>query len=175
MKMFGRKLIFSVLACSIIVFSCGISTTSFAATSSGTKVFPKYYDSSYLTVESDAVIKTKVDALIKTMTAGEKFALLGGDPSGTGKIANAGWLPGVPRLGVPEIRMYDGPAGTTSIYETTNPSIEEMLASSWSKALAYNYGKIEGSENKAMSGNVQLGSQFDIMRIPQFSRSKILS
>ena len=47
-----------------------------------------------------------------------------------------------------------------------------MLASTWSTDLAYDYGKISGSENQAISGNVQLGSQFDITRTAHFGRSK---
>ncbi len=75
-------------------------------------------------------------------------------------------------LGVPEIRMYDGPAGVTSVHKTTDLPVQEMLAASWDTELAYKYGKVEGSENFAVSGNTQLGSQFDLVRIPQFGRNK---
>ena len=68
--------------------------------------------------------------------------------------------------------MYDGPAGVTSVYETTGLPVQEMLAASWDTELAYKYGHVEGSENFAISGNTQLGSQFDVVRLPQFSRNK---
>ena len=132
--------------------------------------FPDTYDEKYLVVESQEVRDEKVEALLNTMTTEEKFSLLGGGEK-TG-VADAGTIQGVPRLGIPELRMFDGPDGVTSIYDTTNPPIEQMLASTWSTDLAYDYGKVSGSENQAISGNVQLGSQFDITRTAHFGRSK---
>lgn len=107
------------------------------------------------------------------MTEEEKLNLCHGHANPEGmQIANAGYLPGVPRLGVPEIRMFDGPAGVTSVYETTGLPVQEMLAASWDPTLAYQYGKVEASENFAISGNTQLGSQYDLVRVPQFTRVK---
>ena len=68
--------------------------------------------------------------------------------------------------------MYDGPAGVLSLYDTTNPPQEQMLAATWDTELAYKYGEIHGAENNAIGGNMQLGSQFDIMRSPYFGRTK---
>ena len=120
--------------------------------------------------ESDETIEAKVDALLKAMTDEEKFALLGG--SGTGSNGEAGSLIGVPRLGVPRSRMYDGPAGVYYLEDTTNPPQEQMVAATWDPDMAYEYGVIHGSENQAIGGNVQLGTQFDITRMPQFGRAK---
>ena len=120
--------------------------------------------------ESDEEIDAKVEALLKAMTEEEKFALLGG--SGTGSNGEAGSLIGVPRLGVPRSRMYDGPAGVYYLEDTTNPPQEQMVAATWDPDMAYEYGVIHGSENQAIGGNVQLGTQFDITRMPQFGRAK---
>ena len=133
-------------------------------------VFPEYYPDSALVVDSDEVIEQKISALLKSMTQKEKFSFLGGN--GTGLQGNAGSLPGVPRFGIPESKMYDGPAGVLSLYDTTNPPIEQMLASTWDADLAYQYGKIHGSENKTIGGNMQLGIQIDITRNPYFGRAK---
>lgn len=135
--------------------------------------FPEYFEPEHFTKDNDAVLTAKVSALLAAMTEDEKLNLChGGDnPPEQGQIANAGYLAGVPRLGVPEIRMYDGPAGVTSVYETTGLPVQEMLASSWDTSLAYDYGKVEGSENFAISGNTQLGSQFDLVRTPHFGRN----
>ena len=119
---------------------------------------------------SDAEIDRAIEALLNTMTTGEKFALLGG--SGTGSNGEAGSLIGVPRLGVPRSRMYDGPAGVYYLEDTTNPPQEQLVAATWDPEMAYNYGWIHGSENQAIGGNVQLGTQFDITRMPQFGRAK---
>lgn len=135
--------------------------------------YPEYVDPSQLKQESDQMLEQKVSALLAAMTQEEKLDLCHGhsNPPG-GQVANAGYLPGIPRLGVPEIRMYDGPAGVTSVYETTGLPVQEMLAATWDQDLAYQYGKVEGSENVAISGNTHLGSQFDVVRVPQFSRDK---
>lgn len=135
--------------------------------------YPEYVELSQLEQESDEVLEQKVSALLAAITEAEKLDLCHGhsNPPG-GQVANAGYLPGIPRLGVPEIRMYDGPAGVTSVYETTGLPVQEMLAASWDQDLAYQYGKVEGSENVAISGNTQLGSQFDVVRVPQFTRDK---
>lgn len=136
--------------------------------------FPAYITANDIRPETDEVLDKKVRALLGAMTREEKMNLCHGgtNPKNLGQIANAGYLPGVPRLGVPEIRMYDGPAGVTSVYETTGLPVQEMLASAWDPGLAYDYGKVEGSENFSISGNTQLGSQYDIVRTPHFSRNK---
>jgi beta-glucosidase len=124
--------------------------------------------------ETGEQIDRKIDALIEAMTADEKLDLLHGgeNPDDVGKVANAGYLCGVPRLGVPEIRMYDGPAGVTSVFETTGLPVQQLLASTWSRELSYLFGAVMGRENLSVSGNCQLGAQFDIARTPHFYRSK---
>ena len=135
--------------------------------------YPKYFDPTKLHTESEEILEKKVNALLAAMTPEEKMNLCHGHNNDYGRqVANGGYNPGVPRLGVPEIRMYDGPAGVTSIYDTTGLPVQEMLAAGWDRELARKYGKVEGSENVAISGNTQLGSQLDVVRIPQFGRTK---
>src|SRR4051794_143761 len=52
----------------------------------------------------------RVDALIAQMTLDEKIDMLHGatDPASLGQ---AGYVGGVPRLGIPPLRLADGPAG----------------------------------------------------------------
>lgn len=72
--------------------------------------FPSYIAPEQLRRESDAILEAKVNALLAAMTEEEKLNLCHGHANPEGmQIANAGYLPGVPRLGVPEIRMFDGP------------------------------------------------------------------
>ena len=134
--------------------------------------YPAYIETRQIVPEAPEALEKKVGALLAAMTAEEKMNLCHGFTAGRGEVGNGGYNPGVPRLGVPEIRMFDGPAGVTSLYDTTGLPVEELLAASWSPELAYAYGKVEGSENYAISGNTQLGSEFDIVRTPQFSRNK---
>lgn len=136
--------------------------------------FPEFFTKDCFRVESEAVIEGKIHALLRTMTDEEKAELCHGgiNPPEVGQVGNGGYLKGVPRLGVPEIRMYDGPAGVTSVYETTGLPAEEMLASSWSKELAERYGSVTGSENQMISGNCQLGAEVDLVRTTHFNRTR---
>lgn len=136
--------------------------------------FPQYFTEDCFKKEPPAVIEEKVEALIKAMTAEEKAELCHGgiNPEFPGQVGNGGYLKGVPRLGVPEIRMYDGPAGVTSIYETTGLPAEEMLASTWSRSMARAFGQVTGSENKLISGNFQLGAEVDLVRTTHFNRTR---
>lgn len=136
--------------------------------------FPEYFTEDCFKQENKEVLQKKVEALVAAMTNDEKAELCHGgmNPPEVGQVANGGYLRGVPRLGVPEIRMYDGPAGVTSIYDTTGLPAEEMLASTWSRELAGQYGKVSGSENKMISGNCQLGAELDLVRTTHFNRSR---
>lgn len=134
-------------------------------------VFPDVYTEDLVQPEEDdEVVNAKVEALIKTMTTEEKYTFLGGN--GTGSEGNAGYLNGVPRLGVPMIKMYDGPAGLLYTEDTTNPPQEQMLAATWDEEMAQLYGETVGNENQAIGGNFMLSAQLDIQRIPQFQRTK---
>lgn len=135
--------------------------------------YPRYIEPEMLRPESGEALDRKIDALLRALTPEEKLSLCHGGENPQGKrVANAGYLAGVPRLGIPELRMYDGPAGVTSIYETTGLPIQEMLASAWDPELAYRYGTVAGSENFAVSGNTQLGAQYDLVRTQHFSRNR---
>ena len=133
--------------------------------------FPEVYTIDLLQPEEDdEVVEAKVEALLKTMTLEEKYSFIGG--SGMGEQANAGDLPGVPRLGVPEILMYDGPGGVYYLTETTNPPQEEMLAASWDEEMAELWGEIYTKEAKAVGDGMMLSAQLDVQRNPQFRRTK---
>ena len=159
-----------VLAGAMVLSLLGAVSVSRPVVASEGITFPEYYPEEALIIDEEEVMQAKIDALLAAMTQEEKFSFLGGH--GTGLQGNAGFLPGVARLGVPETKMYDGPAGVLSLYDTTNPPIEQMLAATWDEELAYDYGKIHGSENKAIGGNMQLGDQIDITRNPYFGRAK---
>lgn len=121
--------------------------------------------------EDDEVVSRKVEALLKSMTTEEKYTFLGGNGTGDTE-GNAGYLKGVPRLGVPMIKMYDGPAGLLYTQDTTNPPQEQMLAATWDEEMAQIYGEMVGNENQAIGGCMMLSAQLDIQRIPQFQRTK---
>lgn len=116
----------------------------------------------------------KIEALVRAMTWEEKLSLLGGakEPADKGKIGNAGYQWGVPRLGVPEVVMYDGPAGITGIVETTGLPQPSLLGCTWDDEMAYAFGKVAAEECAACSGNTLLAPQLDVIRSPHFGRNK---
>lgn len=124
--------------------------------------------------DAPEVLERKISALLRAMTTEEKLSLLGGakEPEGKGKIGNAGYQWGIPRLGVPEVVMYDGPAGITGIVETTGLPCPALLGSTWDDSLAYAFGKIAATECAACSGNFLLAPQLDVIRSPHFYRNK---
>ena len=70
-----------------------------------------------------AAAPDKVAQLVGQLTLDEKLSLVHGgtDPHG---IAESGYIPGVPRLGVPELRIADGSSGIrTNIPATTLPEL----------------------------------------------------
>lgn len=136
--------------------------------------FPEYFTEECFRKEAADAVERKTEALLSAMTDEEKAQLCHGgmNPPEVGQIGNGGYIGGVPRLGVPEIRMYDGPAGVTSIYETTGLPAEVMLASTWSRELAFAFGRVTGSENRMIGGNCQLGAEVDLVRTTHFNRTR---
>ena len=144
----------------------------YAAEQSDEIHFPDVYAKGLVQpIKDQETINKKVNALLKTMTTEEKYTFLGGNGTGDTE-GNAGYLKGVPRLGVPMIKMYDGPAGLLYPQDTTNPPQEQMLAATWDESMAEMYGEAVGNENLAIGGCMMLSAQLDIQRQPQFQRTK---
>jgi len=102
----------------------------------------------------------RADLIVKAMTLDEKISLLHGngwkevgvppERLPLRALGNAGFIPGIPRLGVPDLQMADATVGVTHSslfgrYSTPLPStIGE--AASWDVDLAREYGALIGRE-----------------------------
>ena len=177
----------SILLTASMTVSLLSGTAALAKELATTTTFPEYYTKyevdpgsgkwsgkDYIAeglMMTDEEIDTAIEALLNTMTTDEKMSYLGGKGQGT-VYGNAADLPGTARLGVPEMRMHDGPAGVMSLWPTTNTPNRQMTAATWDDELVEQYGKVYGSEGKAIGENMQLGSQYDITRTPEFGRAK---
>ena len=139
-----------------------------------TTSYPTYFTRRDLRRMSETEREVTVSALLAAMSQEEKRSLLGGgiEPEEKGKTGNAGYLPGVPRLGIPELVMYDGPAGITGVVETTGFPQPCLLGCTWDDELAYDFGKAAAEECAACGGNVLLAPQADVIRSPHFYRNK---
>lgn len=117
----------------------------------------------------------RLDALVQAMTLDEKIALLIGnpiagppDPLG---LAGAGYLPGVPRLGIPPLRFSDGPAGVRTPLPTTALPAPVALAATFSPRLAGDYGGVLGREAQARQQDVLFGPMVNLVRVPVAGRN----
>jgi beta-glucosidase len=109
-------------------------------------------------------VETRVEDLLQRMTLDEKIALLGGDITGF----NSG---GVDRLGIPPIRMSDGPAGVRNGETATAFPVPLNMAASWDPELEYRYGVALGEETRAKGKMCILGPCVDIDRYPLGGRN----
>ncbi|MET8990398.1 glycoside hydrolase family 3 C-terminal domain-containing protein [Nonomuraea wenchangensis] len=121
---------------------------------------------------------SRVDALLRELTLQEKIALLHGaaDPASQGA---AGYVPGVPRLGIPELRLADGPAGVRGAVQAggqaggqaTALPAPVALAATFDPGLARRYGAVLGRECRALGMDVILAPMVNIVRVPQAGRN----
>ena len=121
----------------------------------------------------------RADLVIRELTLDEKIQLLHGlgwhalfvrpsSGSGTRAISAGGFIPGIPRLGIPDLQMTDsveGPsgAGGQGRYATALPSAEAMAAA-WDPALSYEVGTMIGEEVRSLGYNMSLGSGVNLIR-----------
>lgn len=106
-------------------------------------------------------IENRVSDLLSRLTLEEKIDLLGGTGFATKKND---------RLGIPELRMSDGPLGVRWEKSTAFPS-GICIAATWNPETAQKIGAAIGRELKGHDRHVILGPCVNIARIPQGGRN----
>ena len=128
----------------------------------------------------------RADLVIAQMTLDEKIQLLHGMgwmslflPAQSGpevrSLGGAGFIPGIPRLGIPDLQMSDAAVGVArgaqkSRYSTALPS-GVADAASWDPKIAYEYGALIGSELRDQGFNMSLGGGVNLTREPRDGRT----
>jgi beta-glucosidase len=128
----------------------------------------------------------RAELLVRQMTLKEKISLLHGvdskgiggppgSPPPTGSLGGAGFIPGIARLGIPDLQMADSAVGVTrgalfSRYSTALPS-GTSEASSWDLRLAHDYGALIGRELRDQGFNMSLGGGINLTREPRNGRT----
>ena len=121
----------------------------------------------------------RADLVITQMTLDEKIQLVHGGQAGRGAPSpsngGAGWIPGIARLGIPDINMADSAVGVTrgaatSRYSTLLPSTLG-LAASWDAKAGHLYGSVIGRELRDQGYNMSIGGGVDITREPRNGRN----
>jgi len=111
----------------------------------------------------NAAIEDRIQDLLSRMTLEEKAAMLSGDSTRFDSKPNA-------RLGIPALRMTDGPVGVRWGQSTAFP-VSVCMAATWNPNLIYTLGQALGQEAKAKGRNVLLGPCVNIHRTPQGGRN----
>ena len=154
---------------SIFIISCNQSKKE---NESSEQISENKYTGKPITHEFDK----KIDDLIGKMTLEEKVGML----HGTSMFANSG----VDRLGIPELKMADGPLGVRE--EISRDSWEPAgwdddfatyypagggLSATWNTELAYKFGYSVGEETRARDKDVLLSPAINIIRTPLGGRT----
>ena len=127
---------------------------------------------------------TRADLVIHEMTLDEKIQLVhgagwgvlrAGAPVATGHNGGAGFVPGIPRLHLPDINLADSAYGVRmaapqSRYATALPSVLGMSAS-WDPDAAFLFGAVIGRELRAQGYNMSIGGGMDLIREPRNGRN----
>ncbi|PWU06544.1 MAG: glycosyl hydrolase [Verrucomicrobia bacterium] len=123
-------------------------------------------------------VDQRIADLLKRMTLEEKATMLSG----------SGWMESapIPRLGIPAIKMADGPLGVRSwvgssalTSSSSNPMRVETtafpsgiaMAATWDTALAQREGQAIAQEVKALGRDMILGPTVNINRVPPWGRN----
>jgi beta-glucosidase len=122
---------------------------------------------------------------LEQMTQQEKLSLVhgaiaarwGGKPKPDGSIGSAGYIPGIPSLGIPALQETDGELGVANPGNirpgdsaTAMPS-DLALASTWDLRVARLQGQAVATEARAKGFNVLLGGAANLIRDPRGGRN----
>jgi len=114
----------------------------------------------------------RVECLLAAMTLDEKIAFIhGATEAASSYQGQAGYLPGVPRLGIPSLRLADGPPGVLTRQVSTALPATMALAATFSRDDARANGVVIGRDARALGIDLVLEPFINIYRDPAFSRS----
>jgi beta-glucosidase len=108
-------------------------------------------------------VEKRVEAILGKMTLDEKIEIIGG--------INDFYTRPIPRLGIPALRMSDGPMGVHDYGLTTAYPAGIALAASWDVDLAQRFGASMGKDARARGVHFILGPGLNIYRAPMNGRN----
>ncbi len=108
-------------------------------------------------------VEARANAILSQMTLYEKLTYIGG--------INNMYIRSIPRLGVPEIKMADGPMGTRGSGASTSYPGGIGLAATWNTNLAARYGASLGRDDRARGVHIHLMPGLNMYRAPLCGRN----
>jgi beta-glucosidase len=112
---------------------------------------------------TDSAIESRVESILSKMTLEDKIDFLGG--------TDGFFVRGMPDLGLPRLRMADGPMGVRNFGPATAMAAGINLAATWDPALAERVGTQIGRDARAKGVNFLLGPGLNIYRAPMNGRN----
>lgn len=112
---------------------------------------------------SSTDVEKRVDSILSKMTLDEKLEIIGG--------INDFFTRPNPRLGIPSLKMSDGPMGVHDYGLTTAYPAGIALAASWDRDLAHQVGVSMGKDARARGVHFILGPGMNIYRAPMNGRN----
>src|SRR5277367_5495454 len=109
-----------------------------------------------------AATEARVDSMLKQLSLEEKIDLLGG--------VDDFYIRAIPRIGLPRLKMADGPVGVRN-YGPSTVFGGIGLAATWDPALAQRIGAVIGEDARARGVHFMLGPGVNIYRAPQCGRN----
>ena len=111
---------------------------------------------------SQAASEARVESLLKQLSLEEKIDLLGG--------VDSFYIRAIPRIGLPRLKMADGPVGVRN-YGPSTVFGGIGLAATWDPALAQRIGAVIGEDARARGVHFMLGPGVNIYRAPLCGRN----
>jgi beta-glucosidase len=114
----------------------------------------------------------RVRGLLAQMSLEEKLAIIRGarEPDSVFQ-GQAGWIRGVPRLGIPDLRFADGPPGVLVRHASTGMPSTLTMAATFSREEAAANGAVIGRDARALGIDVILEPYINMYRDPTFERA----
>lgn len=112
---------------------------------------------------SRADVEKRVDTILPKLTLEEKIDMLGG--------VNDFYIRAVPRLGLPALKMSDGPIGVRNYGPSTTLAGGIALAATWDPELVHRAGTVLGEDCRARGVHFLLGPAVNIYRAPMAGRN----
>ncbi|MDQ3918361.1 MAG: glycoside hydrolase family 3 C-terminal domain-containing protein [Acidobacteriota bacterium] len=116
-----------------------------------------------VTPNAPGEVERRVEAILARMTLEEKIDLLGG--------TDGFFVRDVPRVGLPRLKMADGPLGVRNFGPATAMAGGISLAATWNPALAERVGTEIGRDARAKGVHFLLGPGVNIYRAPMNGRN----
>ncbi len=111
---------------------------------------------------SSGSVDSRATCYESQMTQAQKLQLVTGDSS-AGTMGGAGFIPGIPSLGIPDLNFVDGSVGVgNGLGPATALPSSIASAATWDTNEAYKYGTVIGKEMRAYGADVNLGGNVNL-------------